>query len=162
MRQVPCIQQPPGSLSCLPAAILSVILWARNLTEPDDQFNLPVVSEWCDETAAGSAFDAALWRLQEQGIEIEDCAHHGIEELLDSLLDEDYYSPLVVTLRLPVDDLPAAHAVVLTEVVAGHDPSSPRLACYMDPLTGRMESIDAEYFIWCWAATGGEALRVRP
>jgi hypothetical protein len=163
-RALPCVQQPPGSNSCLPSAVLPVLMWHHDQQTPDSELNLETVSRWCGETDDGCLLDLAMTRLDEAGWTVEDHSDAEEEEIRRLLRDDDHYAPLVVTVMNPY--LPASmdHAVVLFDVLEEGEPGRNgirEMVAFMDQLTGNSVAAESGFFWQCWDFAGRRAFRIR-
>src|SRR6266545_1864895 len=115
MRRIPSVQQPPGSRGCLPAAVLSALLWEQESDSEQRDLTFERVAEWCGLTGDGCLLDLAISGLRAAGFDIEDltgCSISAIEELL---ADDEYFFPIIATLVNPYYPSGVDHAVVLFE-----------------------------------------------
>lgn len=154
---VPPLRQPPGSNSCLPTAVLAVLL------RYELDVSVEEVSLWCRETPDGCWLDDAMDGLREAGLDVEDLSGTSVEEIRSRVAAEADPQPVIVTLKDPFVPSGYDHAVVITDVSESPDGDDTIAGVdFMDPLIGRMEQDESGAFWDRWDFGGNRAFAVRP
>jgi len=130
-------QQRPGSNSCLPTAIRAILrYYGRDVTQSQ-------ISNWCQEGPDGCVIDLAMDGLCAQDWDVIEPTDGPETEIRQYVNDENEPTPVLVTIKPAFSDV-TDHAVAVLGV--GKGDSGNEEVTFMDPLTGRIEALNAELF----------------
>jgi hypothetical protein len=140
------LQQPLGSNSCLPTAIISIL---RN------QFGSDVVpedvSDWCREDSLGCDLDLAVEGLRENGWSMQRLVGDPEAEMRAHVNDPDKAVPVIAIVSTR-SGLTSSHAVVVLGFEHLDDGSEE--VAFMDPRSGDIDAMAAEEFLKYWDFAG--------
>ena len=142
------IQQPPGSNSCLPTSVTAIL---RHLGR---HVSVSQVSAWCKEGPDGCVLDLALDGLRSHNCDVSELTHDVESKLRSYVDDQDEPLPVLVTVKAPFSAA-MDHAVVVLGI--RDDDHGVEIAYYMDPLSGRNETMSVDRFFQYWDYAGGLA-----